>query len=89
MIGDPKYDVVQIKEAYDYLMTLEISSTENALWKFLHLLIWHKGIDRVDWILQNKQLIGEIIKYNYNEKIPDHIVDRFWKSVQYYKKLDR
>ena len=54
MIGEPKFDVSQIKEAYDYLMSLEIDSVDNKLWGCLHSVIWHNGIDRVDWILRNR-----------------------------------
>jgi hypothetical protein len=89
MIGEPKYDVVQIKEAYDYLMSLNIDSVDNQLWTCLHAIIWHKGIDRVDWILSNKPLIEEIIKYSSMEPLPEELRKRFWESVERYKRLDR
>jgi len=89
MIGEPKYDVVQMKLAYDYLMSLNIDTTNNKLWTCLHQLIWHKGIDRVDWILSNKKLIEKIITFSSFEALPDNLRDEFWKSVDYYKKIDR
>jgi hypothetical protein len=89
MTRNPKYDVVQIKDAYDYLMSLEIPSVGNALWDYLHLMIWHQGIDRVDWILSNKELIQEIIKYEWKTQVPEEIDKKVWETVSYYKNLDR
>lgn len=89
MIGKPNYDVIQIKKAYDYIMSLNISSIDNHLWNCMHQLIWHKGIDRVDWILTNKPLIEEIIKYSSVVPLPDDIRKQFWKSVYWYKIMDR
>lgn len=81
-------DLRAIKQAYEYIMTLELSS-DNALWQLLHILIWHKGIDRVGWILENKVLIEEIIKFDCDEALPTEIMDRYWESVRQYKVLDR
>ena len=77
-----------MKEAYDYLVSLDIDSVNNALWNYFHKLIWHYGIDRVGWILNNKELIEEIIKYDDSEKIPKEIEDKYWESVKYYKNLN-
>lgn len=89
MNGEPKYDVIQIKEAYDHLMGLDMPSAGNAFWEYLHLIIWHKGIDRVDWILQNKSLVNEIIKYESKIHVPDELDERIWNSIRYYKNLMR
>jgi len=88
MRGHPKYDLVQMKDAYDYLMTLDIDSTDNSLWDILHIAIWHKGIDRVDWILSNKELIGELIQFE-SGLLPSDLYKKVWDSMRYYKNLDR
>jgi hypothetical protein len=89
MRGNPNYDVFAMKEAYDYLIGLDIDSIDNRLWNCLHQIVWHKGIDRVDWILKNKALIQEIIKYSTLTPLPEDLNLRFWDSVHRHKKLDR
>ena len=44
-MGEPLYEVLEIKSRYGYLISLEISSVGNTLWDYMHQVICHKGID--------------------------------------------
>ena len=78
-----------LNEAKEYLEIISIDENTNALWDILHLARFHKGIDWVRWINENKKLIDKIIEYDYLSKCPDELKDEVWNSINELKKLDR
>ena len=79
-------------DAMSFIDSLEdIDSATHAIWYCLHQVVWHKGVDRVRWILENKELIREIahcgdsIFFLENKSLRN----RFWDSVYELKDLDR
>lgn len=69
----------QIKEAADFLDSLDIDNPDNAIWWCLHQIVWHLHIDRIMWIVNNKELIKRII---ICKNIPtDDLLIEFNKSV--------
>jgi hypothetical protein len=76
-----------LKDAIEFMDSLPIDNPDNALWWCLHQVVWHKGVDRVQWILDNKDLVTRIARQKHK---PDaNLLDVFWKSVYLLKKLDR
>ena len=70
-----------VKEVDEFLQGLEINPAHNALWYFLHNVIWHEGIDPVRWINENKNLVKEIAKHEYMSKAPDELIYEAKKSI--------
>jgi hypothetical protein len=77
----------QMKSAIEFLDSLPIDSADNALWWCLHQVVWHLGVDRVRWLLENKELVIEIS--NYKNLPPDNLREKFWESVYLLKRLNR
>lgn len=77
----------QMKVAIEFMDSLPIDNPSNALWWCLHQVVWHKAVDRVRWLLENKELITEIS--GYQNLPPDDLREKFWDSVMELKKLDR
>lgn len=76
-----------MKIAVEFMDSLPIDDPSNALWWCLHQVVWHKEVDRVRWLLENKDLVAEIATHqNYP---PDELRDKFWASLIKLKRLDR
>ena len=77
----------QMKTAIEFMDSLPIDDAGNALWWCLHKIVWHKAVDRVRWLLENKELVTDIS--GYQSIPPEELRERFWDSVEKLKKLDR
>jgi hypothetical protein len=77
----------QMKAAIAFMDRLPINNPGNSLWRCLHQVVWHKAVDRVRWLLENKELVEEIAGHTYH--LPDDLKERFWDSVYELKRLDR
>lgn len=78
-----------LENSKTFLEQLPVDEDTNAIWDILHLARWHKGIDWVRWINENKELVLKLIKYDYFSKCPDTLKDEVWDSIYKLKKLDR
>jgi hypothetical protein len=78
-----------LKKTYKYLEELNIHPEINALWDLLHIIRWHKGIDWVMWINNNKELVNKITQYKTRIDFPTDLNEKVWDSVYKIKKLDR
>jgi len=78
-----------LKEACDFLEGLNINEHTNALWDVLHRARWHKGIDWVRWMDENKPLVYKLIVHDYISKCSEELQREVWDSIKKLKKLDR
>jgi hypothetical protein len=78
-----------LNEAINFLETLPVHEHINAIWDVLHQARWHKGIDWVRWMDQNKPLINQLIEYRHFENCPDDLRKKIWNSISEFKELDR
>lgn len=76
-----------LKAAIEFMDSLPINDPRNALWRCLHQIVWHKAVDRVRWLLENKEMVEEIS--GYQNLLPDDLSRRFWNSVYELKQQDR
>ena len=77
----------QMQLAIDFMDSLPIDNADNALWWCLHQIVCHKGVDRVRWLLDNKEMVTEIAMHK--NLPPENLKERFWQSVNDLKQLDR
>lgn len=73
----------------EYLEQLPIHEHNNALWDILHDAIWHRGVDWVSWIDNNKHLVEQVIVYDYFVHCPEELKDQVRKSIHVIKSLNR
>lgn len=79
-LGNSYYGLIKAKE---FLDTLVIEDPTNALVWCMHQLIWHNNIDRVRWLLDNKELAIKISKYKDGVFLGDTVLkEQFWDSVE-------
>lgn len=78
-----------LTETKEFLEQLNINEYSNALWDVLHQARWHKGIDWVQWIDENKLLVQKLIQYQYFFNSPDELKKEVWDSIYELKDLDR
>ena len=78
-----------LKKASDFLEGLTIDENTNALWDVLHQARWHKGIDWIRWMDENKPLVQKLITYDYISKCPEDFKQEVWDSIYKLKDLDR
>ncbi len=78
-----------LEEVKTYLEKLLVDEHKNALNDVLHIASWHKGIDWVRWVNENKEIINELIKYDYFINCPETLRDKTWESIREIKQLDR
>ncbi len=78
-----------MRKAIAYLENLPIDPNDNAVWDVLHQVIWHKGVDRVRWINENKELIERIIPFEHLYQMPENLFDEVVTSIRALKLLDR
>lgn len=78
-----------LQQALNYLNQLQIDENTNALWDILHIIRWHKAIDYVMWLDDNKDLVAQIIPYPYFKDVPDSTKDLVWQSIQKLKMLNK
>jgi hypothetical protein len=77
----------QMKKAIEFLDSLPIDNADNAIWWCLHQVVWHKGVDRVRWLLENKEFVKQVVQeINMPSK---ELMKQFWGSVNELKNLDR
>jgi hypothetical protein len=69
------------KEADEFIRQQDLKSL-GRLYDILHQIIWHKGIDPVRWILENKQLVKEISPYKLGEQMPNELLERLQISLR-------
>lgn len=75
----------QIKEALEFLDSLPINNPDNTVWWCLHQIVWHLHLDRVAWIVDNKELITKIAQSK--NLPPDGLMQEFNLSVRKLKSL--
>ncbi len=78
-----------LTDTKEYLEQLNIDEHTNALWDVLHQARWHKGIDWVRWIDENKPLVQKLITHKYFPLCPDELKKEVWKSIYELKEQDR
>ena len=81
--------IYTLSEAKEFLEQLPIDKSSNALWDILHQARWHKGIDWVRWLNENKELVQKIIAHKYFSLCPDELQKEVWDSIYKIKNLDR
>jgi hypothetical protein len=79
-----KTDLQQLKESYDFIVSLKIHPV-NPFWQIYHEAI-NQGIDRVKWILTNKEIIREIVTYQSMADIPIDTKRKYWQTIAKLKK---
>ncbi len=72
----------RLKEATDYLESVEKEFPDSVLWEMLHRASWHYKIDWVLWIEENKDFIEKIKSKSFARIIDDKVRIPFEKSVQ-------
>lgn len=72
-----------------FLEELNINPHINALWDILHIARWHKGIDWVMWINNNKELVKQITQYSCIVDIPEEFLSEIWDTVLKIKRIDK
>lgn len=50
---------------------------------------WHKRIDWVMWINNNKELVKQITQYNSMVDIPEEFLNKIWDTVLKIKRIDK
>jgi hypothetical protein len=70
----------QMQEAMSFLDSLPIDNPNNALWWCLHQIVWHLHLDRVMWILNNRDLITKIAQHK--DLPPEDLMIEFRRSIQ-------
>lgn len=83
---EKRNEYADMKKALLFLDSLPIDDMDNALWNCLHQVVWHKGVDRVRWLLENKELVQEIAGFKI--VLPDDLKEKFWTSVYKLKNLE-
>lgn len=81
-----KYSLIKARE---YLEQLNIDEHTNALWDVLHQARWHKGIDWLRWMDENKAIVEKLITHSYFSVCPDDLKKEVWDSIYELKELDR
>ncbi len=78
-----------MKEALVFMESIPgIDNPLNPLRECLHMLVWHKAVDRVRWLLENKEMVMDIAECG-KYPLEGDLHDRFCESVSKLKRLNR
>jgi len=72
-----------IEEAKSIIDEFQIKNeTNNALWDYFHIIVWHKGLCLIRWIIENKSLAKQLSSYEWISDVPENLDKKVRKSIK-------